>query len=63
MKTTLKILLALLTMMAVWSGCEYNETGENYNIVNAVLCAISIPALILGYIFSTIYDSEDERAD
>ncbi|MDP9954747.1 hypothetical protein J2X97_000384 [Epilithonimonas hungarica] len=53
MRTALKILLVLMTLMTVWASCQFD-------IVNALISFFSIPLLIAGYIFSTIIDSENE---
>jgi len=56
MKTTFRILLIILTVMTVWTACQFD-------ILNSFLSGISVVLLIVGYIFSTILDSIDERAD
>lgn len=54
MKTTLKILIAFLTIVTLWQYCESD-------IVNMVFSFISIPLLILGYSLLTTLENETEE--
>lgn len=51
MKTSLTTLLILMTVMVFWSASQKD-------IVNMVISAVSMPVLILGYIYSTMLDNE-----
>lgn len=52
MKTSISILIVLMTFMAVWSACQFD-------VVNTVMAAVSVPLLILGHtLISSINETE-----
>ena len=54
MKTTLKILIAFLTVVTYWQACEKDT-------VNMVISFVSMPLLILGYSFLTALENETKE--
>lgn len=54
MKTSLKILIVLMSISTLWQACQFD-------IVNTVISAVSIPLLILGYSFLTYLENAPEK--
>lgn len=44
MKTSLQVLIVIMAFIALWSACQFD-------IINTVISIISLPLLILAYVF------------